>query len=189
MSLYGLSEEEMTKAKNEYGEEVRESLKDSGMKPVKKAKEVVNRKNAFFAEETEENKTWLIEHNYLEPEPSVITPVETPINEDESPNTLTGEYIRVPAAVFQSIIEKIKQTEKLVKELKEEISNLKSNAAPPPEPTPVQAPVDPLEKAKKKFMKMTIQQYVSGGCSKEEAIEEAGNDWDSLEDEEKQKYI
>ena len=38
-------------------------------------------------------------------------------------------------------------------------------------------------------MKMTIQQYVSGGCSKEEAIEEAGNDWDSLEDEEKQKYI
>ena len=166
MSLFGLDEYKIEEAKVMYLDELRKSLEKSTLTPIQKAHRVINSKKTFFAAETPELHGWLAGHGFLQKE-----------------DILLGDFVNLPVSRFQKIAETIDQTESLFSELISELEAIKSNQPAQPEP------VNPLEKAKSKFLQESIRQYIKGGCTPEEAKEEANNDWEDLEDEEKMQWI
>ena len=97
MVIYGLTGEEIDKAKEMYAKEVRELLDFEPLKAVPKAKEVIKRKDAFFEKETQENKEWLSKHGFI---------------------------IELPEEAVQKINKKIDQTQNFFKDFIGEFSSL-----------------------------------------------------------------
>lgn len=157
MSLFGLDEEVIKKAKAKYTEQVREELKeDSSLTAVQKAKEVVKRVRDFFSEETEELRRWLVKNHFL-PEPKVSD----------------DEMTQIPTKVLQNILHKLEEAQNLIKELKEELGKYTNQETKPKKESMER------EKNKQRYIQNLKKQYGEG----EEA---ANDDWNNLTEKEQE---